>query len=375
MSLKAVWLAIPVWAAACDKLTIESPGDQAIFASASVVISVCVPAGINRVTATVSIPDPKDKSKTATVVTVGPRTLARGEDHWSPELALAGGLNIVTVMDADHAGSSASVHVQANAGGVTSDERRGFDATFYAGASVDSFASNDTKKYLGYTPADSGPLLGYIAGVDFDYRLFRRSGGGRWPWQVWVFGETMHGQRSGEVSCGASGTSPVCSGVTSVSAANQFLAVLRSSTSVEAFSGLRLEFFKLNPMQEHSANLYLKSQLGFLTVQNSGSDVVDDHTKLAIGTMMTNGAFRNSYLEAGWGKTDLFATHRGRRFKVDGYVEWTEKDTWPIRPFFELVLDSDFGPGADDIRAFYGVNVDIRNLGCLFKIAGCVTPK
>jgi hypothetical protein len=168
----------------------------------------------------------------------------------------------------------------------------------------------------------------------------------------------------------------VCSGFTSANAANAFLAVLRNASSLEAFSGLRLEFLKLHRGAESSANLYVKSQLGFITVENNSAGVVDSHTKLGLGAIMTSGPFSGSYLETGWGKTDLFATHRGRRFKVDGYIQWKvpiaeQNHQFAIYPFFQLSVDSDFGPGSDDVRTYYGINLNIRELSCLFKSGGC----
>ena len=140
----------------------------------------------------------------------------------------------------------------------------------------------------------------------------------------------MHGERSAEVSCSTG--SLLCAGTLPAT----FPAILRNATSLEGSAGFRLELLGLRPSESNSANLYIQSRLGFLTVQNNGADVVDDQTKLALGIILTNGPFRNSYLEVGWGRTDLFSTHRGRRFKVDGYVEWTitELDKRPIHPFF-----------------------------------------
>jgi hypothetical protein len=253
------------------------------------------------------------------------------------------------------------------------DDRGAWESTFYVGASIDSFAANETKDYLGYNSSNttasnnlqraSGPQLGYVVGIDFAYRLAHSEKRPRWPWHLWVFGETVHGQRSTEVDCKATQPPAVCSlekGFDISDPASAFLGILRNSTSLEAFTGARLEFFKLNPGSQNSANLYVKSQLGFLTIQNNGGDVVDDHIKAAVGTIMTNGKFRDSYLEAGWGKSDLFHLHRGRRFKFDGYLQY--EFSQGISPFIQLCVNSDFGPGSDDVRTYYGVNFDIRRL-------------
>jgi hypothetical protein len=101
-------------------------------------------------------------------------------------------------------------------------------------------------------------------------------------------------------------------------------------------------------------------------VQNNGGDIVDDHLKFGLGAIMTNGTFKHSYLEAGYGKSDLFAIHRGRRVKIDGYLEWQlpgdNRFSRAISPFLELTVDSDFGRGSDSVRTYYGLNFDIKEL-------------
>lgn len=76
-----------------------------------------------------------------------------------------------------------------------SDDRKGFEASFYTGASIDSFAAEDLNRYL--NPEDSWTKkLGYIAGVDFACRLVGDAKNTK-P-QFWVYGQTVHGQRSAE---------------------------------------------------------------------------------------------------------------------------------------------------------------------------------
>ena len=394
----AMW-SLPVGGA--EKLVIESPVNSQRLTSGHVVVAVKVDPSVKRVMATVTVPAAKTASSAAekasttpaatagatttsaargprTVFILGPVELPRGADRWSPDVRLASGENIITVSDADDDKTSVAVTVTADNSDMSYDTRRDFQGTFYAGANIDSFASNETKQYIGYTATDSGPKTGYAAGVDFEYRFIKRNTESRWPVQLWLSGETVHGQRSTEVDCsqskGTGSSAPtVCAGFNPNTAPEAFLAVLRNSSSLEAYAGARLELLKLNRSSNYSANLYVKSQLGFITVQDNGADVVDDHLKLALGTIMTNGPFNGSYLDVGWGRTDLFAVHRSRRFKVDGYVQWEAKITDEVRiyPFFQMVLDSDFGRGSDDVRTYYGINMDIRTLSCLFNSAGC----
>jgi hypothetical protein len=404
-------------AADCDKLQIQSPASGAKFATDRVIVSACVPPGIRRVETLVTVPDNSGKTpsdaqsgaktqtgatgvggsgpaaqvvaanpletaasqkksdqapKTTTVFAGDAEELARGAQIWSTEVLLAKGDNLITVRDADNTGMSTSVTVNSTAEQTVSDTRESFEASFYVGMSIDSFASSELKNYYGYASDSagkanlqqaSGPQLGYIAGIDFAKRLTKR----RSPVQLWLYGETVHGQRSTEVDCKAASPSPVCSGFNPANAADGFLAILRNSTSLEAYAGLRLEFWRLNPADSNSVSLYAKSQLGFMTVQSNGGNLVDDHIKAALGAIMTNGAFRDSYFECGWGRTDLFAIHRGRRLKVDGYVQWKVSDKVPFYPFFQMTVDSDLGPGSDSVRSYYGINMDIRTLTSLFQ--------
>jgi hypothetical protein len=80
------------------------------------------------------------------------------------------------------------------------------------------------------------------------------------------------------------------------------------------------------------------------------------------------GLFRDSFLETGWGKSDIFRLHAGRRFKIHGYLSWDlgGEDSWLARhgmkPFIEITVDSDFGKGADSVRSYYGFNFDLGKL-------------
>lgn len=252
-----------------------------------------------------------------------------------------------------------------------SDARESFEAGFFAGASIDSFAASEVKHYAGYNASQSGAQTGYVAGIDFALRLAARTESRRWPLQLWVYGKTVHGVRSAEMDCrdlpssgGASTGS--CTGV-QATAADAFLAILRNASSLESYSGLRVEFFRVNPGQTHAANFYVKTQAGFLTVQNSGGDVMDDQIRLALGAILTNGPFRGSYFEGGYGKSDVFYFHRGRRFKIDGYLQWKIGDASPVSPFFRITVDADMGPGSDSVRTYYGVAVELRQLTSRFS--------
>jgi hypothetical protein len=279
-------------------------------------------------------------------------------------------------------GSSASAQTasQPSSGtGTTADkkvdDRDAFEASFYTGLQIDTFAADDLKKYL--NPDESSKQHEQmIAGFDFAYR-FSKNASRR---QFWVYGETVYGVRSADVDCKADPDIVVCKPFTDVaSAGERTLYILRKASSLEAFAGVRYEFADFNRDGDFHAKLYLKAQAGFLAVEKTGNDVIDMH-HVALGVLGVNGKFNGSYLEAGWGRTDLFHEHPNRRLKIDGFLSWplpgttkTEKigDTKTtvaknagagIRPFVQLTVDADLGSGADSIQTFIGFDLSIDQL-------------
>ena len=108
------------------------------------------------------------------------------------------------------------------------------------------------------------------------------------PWnkrtQLWLFGETVHGVRSAGVDCTAD---EPASGTKGVGICAQFdpakpnrtFAIIRNSTSLEAFAGLRWEFKQFMLKDSLQAAIYAKGQAGFITVAGLGGDVVDSHSR------------------------------------------------------------------------------------------------
>src|SRR5688572_10415189 len=80
-----------------------------------------------------------------------------------------------------------------------------FKASFYLGEAIDTFAGDDTLKYI--NESDSGKKkMRAIGGFDFSYRL---TPSGK-TWQVTVLGETVHGARSQDVDCTKNPDLSVC---------------------------------------------------------------------------------------------------------------------------------------------------------------------
>jgi len=186
--------------------------------------------------------------------------------------------------------------------------------------------------------------------------------------QFWLFGETLHGVRSADVDCMGEKEEdkpPVCTDLDlSKDIPGRARFILRNATSLEAFFGVRWEFFTLQSESDSPANIYLKAQAGFLSVANIGGDVVDSH-HIGMGIIATKGNFLGSYVEAGWGRTDLFLDNPRDRWKIDGFLSFKVlpgKIGGVMKPFAQITVDSDLGPGSDSVQTYLGVDFDVSNL-------------
>jgi hypothetical protein len=242
------------------------------------------------------------------------------------------------------------------------------EATAYVGLAVDTFAAGETRRYLNPGDAD-GKQERVVGGFDFGYRLrgWREEGSGYYKKQLWVYGETVHGVRSTDIDCSANATFPTCANALTDIAqkpGENLLYILRNASSLEGHMGLRWEFLPLNIPGSYDgtpANLYLKAQAGFLKVSGQPDSALALY-HVALGAIATKGLFQDSYLEAGWGRSDLFQVNRRRRFKVDAYLSRKIAPTKlkVVMSFFaQINVDTDLGPGADSIQSYIGFNFDI----------------
>ncbi len=237
------------------------------------------------------------------------------------------------------------------------DCRETFEASFFTGDAIDTFAAGDLGKYLN-PEASSSIKQRWVGGIDFASRISDEPAGG----QVWVFGETVHGVRSSDVDCEENKDLAVCTPFENAeqNASQRTLFILRNATSLEGFFGVRWEFASLHAGDDHAAKAYLKAQAGFLAVRGGGDDAVDAH-HIALGLMAVTGRFQNSYLEVGVGTNHVFSVHRFPRLVVDGFLTWRVVGQ-TLRPFVQLVMTSDLGVGADAIQTYVGFDLDLGRL-------------
>lgn len=241
--------------------------------------------------------------------------------------------------------------------GPYGDERGDFEANAYVGLAIDTFGAEELHKYL--NPEANGELHERsIFGVDFAYRLLKK--GSR---QVWVYGETVHGVRSEDIDCAATPELPSCKKELSefgADIAKASLFLLRNATSLEAYVGVKAEIAQLNLPGLHPAAIYLNFQGGFLEVAGSDGDAKAAH-HVGIGAQAVGGAMQGSYLEFGYGKSDLFIVNRDRRFKFDGMLVRRLADSG-FSLFAQLYADVDMKDGSDSIQSYFGLNFEVSKL-------------
>lgn len=233
---------------------------------------------------------------------------------------------------------------------LAEDTRPDFVANAWLALTSDTFAAQEQRDLL-YTNSDGGGKRERLTGgFEFAYRL-----SGKGSPQLWLFGQTTHGTRSAEVACQGEATLCVANG-------RQLVTLLRNSSSLEGRLGLRAELFPIHRNGASPASFYIKATAGFLTIAQGG-DAFDAHS-LTAGFLSTSGRFAGSFLEAGWGRNDVFQLHRYRRAIVNGQLSWASPK-WRergLRPFVSIQVDSDLGRGADSIQTSLGFTFDLERI-------------
>ena len=242
--------------------------------------------------------------------------------------------------------SCAAVFAQGSA-----DLRGDFEANAYVGLSIDTFSAPEHRDVLYQNPQDNGAQRQrMIGGFNLAYRLAGKPANPRTP-QLWLFAQTLHGARSAELS------SPT------LIPGQQVVQLLRNASSLEAHLGLRFEFLSLNASHPDPARVYVKVQAGFLSIAQTGGDAFDVH-RVALGVLTTGGRYAGSYMEAGYGRSDVFRIHRYRRALVTGHLTWASEtlQSRGLRPFVSMSVDSDAGYGADSIQTAIGITFDVDKI-------------
>jgi hypothetical protein len=256
------------------------------------------------------------------------------------------------------------------------DQRDGLWASFYAGTAIDTFAPEIVGGYdYDYAnPAAGGTsvMQRMIGGIDFDFRTIGSASNDR---QLWIAGQTMYGVRSGEVDCTDLDRRPaVCTSIQDdiknqgINLADKFIYALEHATSFEAYVSPRLELWTLQRGTMFPAKLYVGARLGVLMLDDSTHDAYESF-HFGGGILAHAGPFDGSYIEVGFGRSDMFFTPpdhtKWRRWKIDGLFSVPAFGKGDKRPRVFLQLFSDFDPrdvAADSIQTFFGIDVPLSEL-------------
>jgi hypothetical protein len=276
-------------------------------------------------------------------------------------------------------------------------ERLQVDA--FVGEVINNFAASARQTYVAPDATSEDTTIQRLAGIQFEYRLAGRpnAGGLRFT------GLVAHGARTVEVSCGGSPCPTASPTPTATPAGSDLYAIIRDSSTLEWQGALRW-VVPLNRASEDCNNaplpspspsptptasptsaakpagtessegcaetwLYPKVQAGFIRAKGATDDVIDNHF-IGVGVEHRRGALAYSHVEVGWGRTDFFATKRSRRLKVDALLSYTpglarsstQTKEGIAGVFLKGRLDSDLGPGSDDITIFAGLRLDVSRL-------------
>lgn len=246
-----------------------------------------------------------------------------------------------------------------HARGASAEDRPAFDASFYFGLGIDSFAASDLNRYLN-PEATNRKLERGVGGFDFEYRLAGRSGRAG---QLWVYGETVHGVRSADLDLQSLDSLAAFRLTGYADPGERTLFMLRNASSLEAFGGFRWEFRQISAADaEAVAAIYLYGQYGLLTLAGNGGDVLD-LSRYGGGVRCIGGTLNGSRLEIGTGQSDFFFDHHQWRFKVNAELDWVN-DLMRSRGmgmFTEIVIDSDCGPGSDSVQSYLGFDFDLAH--------------
>jgi len=238
-----------------------------------------------------------------------------------------------------------------------SDPRPSFGAGLHFGVAIDEFVAPELRRYLNPEAAASHrerPVGGFF----FEYRLSPSY----LPSQLWLYGKAIHGVRTATLDCASAPSSTLCKPFAervasfATQPASTILAVLRSATSLEAHSGMRLEFLTLNPDSSSPAKAFCKAQAGALAVRGRPELLAVYQT--GCGLLVPAGNFAGSAIEVAYHRNDAFAFHGRRRLFVSAALK--KRVAGPLRWTSEVALDADAGPYADSIQTTVGLELALR---------------
>jgi len=251
------------------------------------------------------------------------------------------------------------------------DDRDAVDTPIYVGAGYEQF-SPGFSNVSASTQASRA-----IAGVNAQYRFFRVHPG-RWPLQLWVYGNFLAGLRSycstdvpqatpnedpaSTVICKPFGTSNI----------DTATFVIRNATSFETSLGLRFEFLELNVGSKFAGNMFVTVRDARFALDRATANKLSDPIYAGLGLVVTKGPLRGTSLMGGLGPNSLYGTEPGtpswHRIKGEfnlvfgpsksfkDYLTFWDRTKEAMRFYFATRSDFDLGGAPDSVRIGMGVS-------------------
>jgi len=248
---------------------------------------------------------------------------------------------------------------------VVLEPRSPFDIDINLGWQLDRFTSSDLANAL--NPEESGNgNQSMLVDIRFNYR-FANFG----SQQLWLYGNTARTIRGTEIICKDNPKFIGCAefdgsfGEGSIPGLDTAFSILRDAESLEAHVGIRHEFWGIeNP--NAPGRLYWSYEYGFASIEDT--DDLANISQLSLGAVVVEGDYKNSFIEFGRGRNDLWQTKRKNRNKVRVHLErllkWGDAE---ISIFLETQIDFDGGKGADSVTTRIAVEVPLNAISNIIK--------
>src|SRR5262249_716428 len=151
-----------------------------------------------------------------------------------------------------------------------------------------------------------------------------------------------------------------------------------------AFIGARLEFATLQRDSAFPTKAYATWQVGAVMLDGHVNQPIADGAAdlhrayrsdhVGAGLLAPSGPYHGSYLQVGWGRSDLFVDPSGTptwtRLKIDANLSFPmglpfTKKIWGDGPRVFIQMFGDFDPrhkSSDAIQTFVGLDFDVRSV-------------
>ncbi|HZP47395.1 MAG TPA: hypothetical protein VFB07_02590 [Vicinamibacterales bacterium] len=243
------------------------------------------------------------------------------------------------------------------------DDDNPFEVAAFIGASMDQFASAEDRAAAGLGSDANGVNVNthvhMTAGFEMGYRLIGHAHSER---QWWVFSRAIYAVRSGEDLCTSAAAEPQFPCVLRQSGSDALPAlsrIIQDAHSFETISGVRFDIATLQAASQTPVKWYAFGQAGAILLE--GADSAKNQWTVGMGLRIPEGSFKETRVEVGPGRSEVFASHPWPRWKVHGFLAFPIAGS--VRGYAEIRTDADV-PSFRTISLFtvLGVHYEIGDL-------------